>query len=126
MWHKESTLEIQYDIKSMKQYRIIDPDTVFYTAVRDSALEPIKKFGIDPNYGNSEKPDGSTAYNVRGFNYFGKDKKTPRLYGSNYLEPEAWRIISFKLPEGTLIERDPEIPNGLRTSYHIKPSDINS
>ncbi len=124
LWHKDSTLEIQYDIKSMKQYKIIDPDTVFYTAVRESAVEPIKKHGIDPNFGNAEKPDGSTEYNVRGFNYFGKDKKIPSLYGSKFLDPEKWTILSFHLPEGTLIERDPEIPDGLRTTYHIKPSDI--
>ncbi|WP_084669197.1 DUF4157 domain-containing protein [Spirulina major] len=126
LWHKDSTLEIQYDIKSMKQYKIIDPTVVFFTAVRISALEPIKKFGIDPNFGNAEKPDGSTQYNVRGFNYFGKDKKIPQIYGSNYLEPEPWKIISFSLPEGTLIERDPEIPNGLRTTHHIQPSEIKS
>ena len=123
LWHKESTLEIQYDIYSMQQYKIIDPEAVFYTAVRESAVKPIKKYGIDPNFGNAEKPDGATEYNVRGFNYFGKDKKIPQLYGS-YLEPLPWTILSFKLPEGTLIERDPEIPNGLRTTYHIKPADI--
>jgi hypothetical protein len=123
LWHKESTLEIQYDIYSMQQYKIIDPDTIFYTAVRDTALEPIKKLGIDPNFGNAEQPDGATEYNVRGFNYFGKDQKTPKLYGS-YLAPAKCTILSFKLPEGTLIERDPEIPNGLRTTYHIKPADI--
>ena len=124
MWHKESTLEVQYDIKSMQQYRIIDGDAVFYTAVRTAAIEPIKKFGIDPNYGNAEKPDGSTQYTVRGFNYFGKDRKIPEIYGANYLAPEPWTMMSFKLPEGTLIERDPEIPNGLRTTYHVKPSDL--
>lgn len=124
LWHKESTLEVQYDIKSMQQYRIIDAEAVFYTAVRTSAVEAIKKFGINPNYGNAEKPDGSTQYNVRGFNYFGKDRKIPELYGSNYLAPEPWTMMSFKLPEGTLIERDPEIPNGLRTTYHVKPSDL--
>ena len=123
LWHNESTLEIQYDINSMQQYKIIDPTVVFYTAVRDSAIEPIKQHGINPNFGNADKPDGPTQYNVRGFNYFGKDKKVPTIYGS-YLAPEPWRIISFQLPEDTLIERDPEIPNGLRTAYHIKASDI--
>jgi len=124
LWHNDSSLEIQYDIKEMRQYKIIDPKTVFYTAVREEALEPINKHGIDPNYGNANKPDGATQYNVRGFNYFGKDKKIPQLYGERYLAPEKWTIISFCLPEDTLIERDPEIPNGLRTTYHIMPSDI--
>ncbi|MGV3591136.1 MAG: hypothetical protein ACO1PZ_05560 [Gammaproteobacteria bacterium] len=123
LWHRESTLEIEYDVKAMQQYRIIDPTVVFYTAVRQAAVEPIKKNGIDPNYGNAEKPDGPSQYNTRGFNYFGKDRKIPNLYGS-YLEPAPWTILSFRLPEGTLIERDPEIPNGLRTQYHIKPSDL--
>jgi hypothetical protein len=126
LWHKESTLEIQYDINSMKQYKIIDPEVVFYTAVRQSAVEPIKTHGINPNFGNAEKPDGSTEYNVRGFNYFGKDKKIPQIYGERFLAPEKWTILSFRLPEGTLIERDPEIPAGLRTTYHIKPSDLTS
>lgn len=124
MWHKEGTLEIQYDIASMQQYKIIDPSVVFYTAVRESAVEPIKKHGIDPNFGNADKPDGSTQYNTRGFNYFGKDTAIPNLYGANYLAPEKWTILKFRLPDGTTIERDPEIPGGLRTTYHIKPGDL--
>lgn len=124
LWLKEATREIQYDIKSMKQYKILDDTVVFYTAVRETAVDPINEHGIDPNYGNVEKPDGSTEYNVRGFNYFAKDTKIPRIYGEKFLAPDPFVILEFTLPIGTMIERDPEIPNGLRTTYHIQPGDL--
>lgn len=123
-WFKKSTLEVQYNVKEMMQYKIIDPKTVFYTAVRNSAIDPIREKGIDPNYGNVEEPSNSTEYNVRGFNYFGKDDKIPKTYGKFLGKKKDWQIISFTLPEGTLIERDPEIPGGLRTMHHIQPGDI--
>lgn len=123
LWYEESTLEIQYDIKEMMQYRIIDPNTVFYTAVRESEMDAVKQNGIDPNGGNVEQPDGEEEYNTRGFNYFGKDK-TSEIYGGFTEQGTDWQVISFTLPKGTLIERDPKIPNGLRTAHHIKPGDI--
>lgn len=123
-WHKQRTREVSYDIKSMQQYEVVNPDTVFYTAVRNSAKKPIGEHGINPNYNNAEKPDGSTQYNVRGFNYFGRDGKIPSLYGGQFLAPDPWTTLTFKLPAGTRMERDPEIPDGLRTAYHIMPGDI--
>ncbi|CAA6813847.1 MAG: Unknown protein [uncultured Sulfurovum sp.] len=123
LWFEESTLEIQYDIKKMMQYKVMDPSTVFYTAVRDTEMDTIKQNGIDPNYKNEEQPEGSAEYDSKGFNYFGKDK-TSEIYGGFIEKGTNWQVISFTLPKGTLIERDPKIPNGLRTTHHIKPGNI--
>jgi hypothetical protein len=125
LWFMEKTRELYYNIATMTQYEIMDGNTVFYTAVATSAIDAIRENGLDPNYGNADYPKDAAEYNTKGFNYFGKDERTPRSYGKLYYGKTPFQIISFTLPVGTLIERDPEISTGLRTMHHIQPSAIN-
>lgn len=120
---KEGTRVIIFKTKEMQQYAVNDATWEFKTAVRETAVEPIKLHGLDPNYGDVAQPQNAAQYNTRGFNYFGADDKIPRLYG-NYLAPDPWRILTFTLPVGTLVEVDPEIPDGLRTTALIPPGNI--
>jgi hypothetical protein len=124
-WHrKEASYKLYYSITAMTQYEVVDPNTVFYTAIRNDAVDAVRANGLNPNFGNAAEPQDPAAYNTRGFNYFGMDETMPRNYGTMHYGRGKFQIVSFSLPVGTMIERDPELENGLRTEYYVQPGAI--
>ncbi|MCG8477305.1 MAG: hypothetical protein MI784_17705 [Cytophagales bacterium] len=117
---KTKSVTIFFEEVSVQQYRVTDSAFKFFTAVRTNAVHNILTRGLDPDFGNVDYPQTSSEYNTKGFNYFGATRRIPKLYGENVIAPEEYTVLYFQLPEGTLVERDPEIPEGLRTTSYIR------
>ena len=113
--------KISYKTYDMRQYRVTDGNKRFYMAIPENSRRKVMRSGKNVSRMNPIAR-GAAAYNVQGFNYFGEDLSIPATFGP--MLPGAWGVIVFTLPVNTLMENDPEWPQGLRAQHNIPAEDI--
>lgn len=111
---------------TMQQYRTLVDNVEFYTAVTKAKADNILKRGKSltrsstlSKYFTSNVSDFMSS----GYLYFGTTPEVPRIYATNSgMLGDDWVMLKFTMPEGALMQADPEWPQGVRAEIDV-PSD---